>query len=315
MKVVILCGGEGARLRQETEFRPKPMVEIGGKPILWHIMKLYAHQGFCDFVLCLGYQAWKIKEYFLNYQAMNCDFTVRTGRDRAIDVHGVHGGEDWQVTLADTGEHSMTGARVRRIQRYLLPGEDFMLTYGDGLADINLADLLAFHRTHGKLVTLTAVHSVGRFGEVESDERNLVRTFVEKPRKHERSRIAGGFFVCKYEFLDHLSEEADCVLEREPMERLVREGQLAAYPHDGYWQCMDTHREWLTLNEQWNRSDVPWAVWRNPSPTTPDDEPIRSVSRDRVPCLPVRGRTQLEQGTDLPTAPFGAEKAVRKQRV
>ncbi len=208
-------------------------------------------------------------------------------------------------------DDDLTGARVRRIKRYLAPGEDFMLTYGDGLADINLAELLSFHRTHGRLVTLAAVHSVRRFGEVESDGRNLVRTFAEKPEKQNRNRIAGGFFVCKYEFLDYLSEKADCVLEREPMERLVREGQLAAYPHDGYWQCMDTHREWLALNEQWNLGEVPWAVWRNPSPTTPDGEPVRSVSRDQLPCLPVRGSTQPEHGTDLPAGPFGVEKAER----
>ena len=266
MKVVILCGGKGTRLREEAEFRPKPMVEIGGRPILWHIMRIYSHQGFSEFVLCLGHWAWKIKEYFLNYRAMNCDFTIHAGFDRAIDFPRPPSGEDWEVTLTDTGQDTMTGSRVRRIAPYLPAGEDFMLTYGDGLANIDLRALLAFHRTHGKLATLTAVRHASRFGEVEIGDQNLVSRFAEKPGAQTRNRIAGGFFVFKYDILEYLSEDPDCVLEYEPLERLAREGQLAAYPHDGYWQCMDTQREWTLLNEQWTSGTAPWAIWRETTP-------------------------------------------------
>jgi glucose-1-phosphate cytidylyltransferase len=266
MKVVILCGGKGTRLREETEFQPKPLVEIGGRPILWHIMKMYSHQGFSEFVLCLGQWAWKIKEYFLNYQTMNCDFTIRPGPDRAIDFHGSPSGEEWRITLADTGQDTMTGARVRQIAKYLPEGKDFMLTYGDGLADIDLHALLAFHRAHGRLATLTAVRHSSRFGELQIDDRNLVSKFAEKPGAQTRNCIAGGFFVFKYDALDYFSDDPDSVLEREPLERLVRDGQLAAYPHNGYWQCMDTQREWVLLNKQWAGGAARWAIWGKTKP-------------------------------------------------
>jgi len=263
MKVVILCGGKGTRLREQSEFRPKPMIEIGGRPILWHIMKLYSHYGFCDFVLCLGYRGWDIKEYFLNYKAKNSDFTIRPGADRDIEFYEAAESENWKITLADTGQDTMTGARIKRVAHHLTPGEDFMLTYGDGLADLDIRTLLAFHRAHGKTATLTAVRSVGRFGEVTIDDQDQVASFAEKPRRQDSQRVAGGFFVFKYEILDYLDEDPSCILEREPLETLTREGQLAAYRHNGYWQCMDNYRDWMILNQAWSSGRAPWSVWQS----------------------------------------------------
>lgn len=266
MKVVILCGGKGTRLREQSEFRPKPMIEIGGRPILWHIMKLYAHYGFCDFVLCLGYRGWDIKDYFLNYKAKNSDFTIQPGTDREIEFYESAENENWKITLADTGQDAMTGARIKRVAHHLTPGEEFMLTYGDGLADLDIRTLLAFHRAHGKIATLTAVHSVGRFGEVTIDDQDQVASFAEKPRCQETQRIAGGFFVFNYEMLDYLDEDPSCILERGPLEKLTEEGQLAAYRHNGYWQCMDNYREWMILNKAWSSGKAPWSVWQHSAP-------------------------------------------------
>ena len=257
MKVVILCGGIGTRLREETEFRPKPLVEIGGRPILWHIMKLYAHYGFAEFVLCLGYRGNMIKEYFLNYRAMNDDFTIRLG-EQSVEHHDQHNEREFCVTLADTGQATMTGGRIARIQRYI--GDDlFMMTYGDGVADVNIADLLAFHRAHGKLATLTAVRPQSRYGMIDLDATGRVVRFEEKPRLEQWAHV--GFFIFHRRVFDYLAGD-ECVLEREPLERLAREGELVAFRHEGFFQAMDTYREYNALNEIWARGNAPWKVWK-----------------------------------------------------
>jgi glucose-1-phosphate cytidylyltransferase len=258
MKVAILCGGLGTRLREETEFRPKPMVEVGRRPILWHIMKTYAHYGFSEFVLCLGYRGNVIKEYFLNYEAMNNDFSISLGSGNSVEPHGAHEEQGFRVTLADTGPDTMTGGRIKRIQRYI-DGDTFMVTYGDGLADVNITKLLDFHRAHGKLATMTAVHPVSRFGVVGIDDRQQVQTFVEKPRTD--GWINAGYFVFHRRVFDHLTGGDGCIMEREPMARLAADGQLMAYPHDGFFFAMDTYRDFEALNKMWDSGDVPWKVW------------------------------------------------------
>lgn len=259
MKVVILCGGQGTRLREETEYRPKPLVDIGGRPILWHIMKLYAHHDIYNFVLCLGYRGNMIKDYFLSYEAMNNDFTICLGQKNHIVYHGAHEEQDYRVTLAETGLETMTGARVKRVARYL-EGNTFMVTYGDGLSDLNIRDLLAFHRSHGRLATVTTVRPVSRFGILELDETGEVKQFAEKPQVD--GWASAGFFVFERGVLDYLGEEPNCVLEREPLQRLAAEGQLMAYRHGGFFFAMDTYREYLHLNDLWNSGRAPWAVWK-----------------------------------------------------
>jgi glucose-1-phosphate cytidylyltransferase len=258
MKVVILCGGLGTRLREETEFRPKPMVGIGNRPLLWHIMKIYAHYGFKDFILCLGYKGEMIKDYFLNYQAMNNDFTVKLGSHNKIEVHSDHQEKDWAVTLADTGDQAQTGARVKRIEKYI-DGDAFMLTYGDGLANINIKKLVEFHESHNKIGTLTGVHPSSRFGELLLKDNQLI-SFSEKPQVEE-GLVNGGFFVLKREFFKYLKDEDDCVLEKEPLDNLTKDKQLMVYPHHGFWQCVDTYREMELLNSIWNKKNPPWKVW------------------------------------------------------
>jgi len=262
MKVVILCGGLGTRLREETDVKPKPMVEVGGRPILWHIMKLYAAQGFAEFILCLGYKGERIKEYFLSYEALNSDFTVRLGEPSRIDYHRRHAERDWTVTLADTGAGAQTGARIARAARYLPPGDDtFLATYGDGVADVDLGALLAFHRSQGRLATVTGVRPPSRFGELIL-EGSRVAEFSEKPQGSS-GRINGGFFVFDRRFLRYLSEEEACILERGPLERAASEGQLSMYPHDGYWQCMDTLRDMQLLQREWEGGAAPWKKWKD----------------------------------------------------
>jgi glucose-1-phosphate cytidylyltransferase len=256
MKVVILCGGKGTRFREETELRPKPMVTIGDRPILWHIMKLYAHHGFNEFVLCLGYKGDVIKEYFHRFEAFNHDSTIELGTGK-ITVHRTSPGVDWKVTLADTGEDAMTGARVKRVERYL-DGDRFMLTYGDGVTDLDLGKVLEFHRAHGKLATVTGVRPVARFGELLIEDQR-VRAFSEKPQVTD-SHVSGGFFIFERAVLDLLSPDDDCVLELKPLEALAARGELMAYQHDGFWHCMDTYRDYTILNNLWARTP-PWRVW------------------------------------------------------
>jgi glucose-1-phosphate cytidylyltransferase len=257
MKVVILCGGIGTRLREETEFRPKPLVDIGGRPILWHIMKIYAHHGFRDFVLCLGYRGNMIKDYFLNYEAMNNDFTISLGRKSQISYHGNHGEQDFQVTLADTGQDTMTGGRVRRIQPHI-DGDTFMVTYGDGLADVNIRALHDFHKRHGKLATVTAVQPLSRFGVMNLGDGDAVNSFAEKPKTE--AWASAGYFVFDRRIFDYLHGD-DTVLEREPMEQLAAAGQLVSYRHNGFFHAMDTYREYKMLNDIWASGQAPWKVW------------------------------------------------------
>ena len=258
MKVVMLCGGLGTRLREETEYRPKPMVEIGGRPILWHIMKLYAHKGFADFVLCLGYRGNMIKEYFLNYEAMNNDFTICLGQESQIQYNAVHEEQGFQVTLADTGLATMTGGRLKRIEKYI-DGDIFMLTYGDGLADLDVRKLLDFHYHHGKIATVTAVLPPSRYGVLQIGNTGQVDKFLEKPRTE--SFASAGFFVFHRRVFDYLGNEDACVLEHEPLERLAADGQLVAYQHEGFFYAMDTYREYQYLNELWASNQAPWRVW------------------------------------------------------
>ena len=257
MKVVILCGGLGTRLREETEFRPKPMVHVGNKPILWHIMKTYAHHGFKDFIICLGYKGYMIKEYFLNYETMNNDFTIQLGDRNSVQFHNNHQENDWAVTLADTGEKAQTGARVKKIERYI-DIDTFMLTYGDGVCDVNIKKLYEYHKSHGKIGTMTGVHPSSRFGEF-STEGNQVVEFNEKPQTKE-GFINGGYFVFNRKFFEYLYDGDNCILEKEPLENLAQDGELLVYPHDGFWQCVDTYRELETLNSLWMSPKPPWKV-------------------------------------------------------
>ncbi len=258
MKVVILCGGKGTRLREETEYRPKPMVEIGGRPIIWHIMKTYASYGYNEFVLCLGYKGNMIKEYFLNYEAMNNDFTIKLGDHNKINIHNNHDENNWMVTLINTGEEAQTGARVKRVEKYV-DGDTFLLTYGDGVASVNIDELVQFHRSHGKIATMTGVRPSSRFGELVLDNNRVVR-FNEKPEVME-GLVNGGYFVLDKKAFDYLDKNDDCVLEKSPLERLASDEQLMVYPHHGFWQCMDTYREMELLNRLWKDNNAPWRVW------------------------------------------------------
>ena len=258
MKAVVLCGGLGTRMREETEFRPKPLVEVGGRPILWHIMKLYAHYGFSDFVLCLGYKGNMIKEYFLNYEAMNNDLTICLGKKSQIQYNDHHPEQDYLVTLADTGQETMTGGRLKRIQKYI-KDDCFMVTYGDGVSDVDINKLLAFHRSHGKLATVTTFRPVSRFGILDISDTNQVMNFIEKPKSD--AWASAGFFVFQKEIFNYLDGD-DCVLEREPLERLAAEHQLMAYSHEGYFFAMDTYREYNLLNDLWKSGQAPWKVWQ-----------------------------------------------------
>jgi glucose-1-phosphate cytidylyltransferase len=257
MKVVMLCGGQGTRLREETEFRPKPLVEVGGRPILWHIMKSYAKAGYREFVLCLGYRGNMIKEYFLNYEAMNNDFTICLGQKETISYHESHQEQDFRVTLAETGQDTMTGGRLKRIQKYV-GNEPFLMTYGDGLADVNLPGLIDFHKSHGRLATVTTVRPISRFGIIELDGKSAVSKFVEKPRLDGWASV--GFFVLQPEVFDFLTGD-DCIFEQEPLQALAAQGQLMGYQHEGFFFAMDTYREYKYLNEIWSKGEAPWKVW------------------------------------------------------
>jgi glucose-1-phosphate cytidylyltransferase len=260
MKVVILCGGKGTRLREETEFRPKPMVPVGKQPILWHIMKYYAHFGHKDFILCLGYKGEMIKEYFRNYLWNTCDVSLSLGRESKMQFHDRHSEEDWTVTLADTGEESMTAYRLRLVKRYIPQGEDFLFTYGDGLSSIDINASVKEHRRSGKLCTITAVHPAGRFGAIKVEEDGAIHTFVEKPQVEE-IYVNGGFMVCSYGIFDFLPNDPRMMFEREPILNLVRADQLHSYRHAGFWQPMDTYQETQYLNQLWQEGKAPWKVW------------------------------------------------------
>ncbi len=259
MQVVILCGGQGTRIRDVADDIPKPMIPVGGRPILWHIMKGFAQHGHADFVLCLGYKSWVIKRYFLDYRLAGADFSLRLGDAGDVRVHGGRGGEDgWHVTLAETGLDAMTGCRVKRVEKYVT-GDTFLLTYGDGVADVNVAELLAFHRSHGKLATVTAVQPPGRFGELELDGRRVAE-FSEKPLLSQ-GRISGGFFVFERAVFARLQDDPGLVLESGPLVQLARDGELMAYQHDGFWHPMDSSRDYKYLNDLWAAHKAPWNTW------------------------------------------------------
>jgi len=266
MKAVILAGGFGTRISEESSVRPKPMVEIGGRPILWHIMKIYSTHGINDFVVCCGYKGYLIKEYFANYYLRMSDVTFDM-RANAVEVHQ-NGAEPWRVTLVDTGEKTMTGGRIRRVRDYVA-GEAFCLTYGDGVSDVDVGRLVRFHREQGTLATLTAVQPAGRFGVFDLPAQgHTVTRFHEKP-SGDGAWINGGFFVLEPEVLDYIADDAT-VWERGPMERLTREGNLSAYRHTGFWQPMDTLRDKMYLEELWSSGKPPWKVWSDaPSSGTP----------------------------------------------
>ena len=258
MQVVILCGGKGTRLRAETEYRPKPMVPIGDRPVLWHIMKLYAHFGHDEFILCLGYKGEVIKDYFLNYRQTVSDFRVRLGKHSKLEFLHAFPEENWTVTLADTGQDTMTGGRVKRIEKYL-EGDKFMLTYGDGVGNIDIEALLEFHRRHGKLATLTGVSPPGRFGELSMQDRRVIE-FNEKPQSV-GGLINGGFFVLQREDFRYFDDDPGLILEQAPLRRLAADGELMCFPHPGFWQPMDTFREFELLNKLWAQGQAPWKVW------------------------------------------------------
>ncbi|MBL7687556.1 MAG: glucose-1-phosphate cytidylyltransferase [Bdellovibrionaceae bacterium] len=256
MKVAILAGGFGTRLSEETDIRPKPMVEIGGKPILWHIMKHYSSYGFNEFVVLLGYKGYTIKEYFANYYLHQSDITIDTKAGK-LTVHS-NDSEDWKITLVETGPETMTGGRVKRAEKYLA-GETFMLTYGDGVSDVNVKKLVEFHQTQKKILTLTAIQPEGRFGVLDIGAENKVQRFLEKPRG-DGSWINGGFFVCDPKIFGYLRDGDKTIFERTPMETLASEGQLTAYQHEGFWKCMDTLRDKQELNQMWASGKAPWMM-------------------------------------------------------
>jgi glucose-1-phosphate cytidylyltransferase len=256
MKAVLLAGGLGTRMREETEFRPKPMVEVGGRPVLWHIMKILGSQGITDFVICAGYKSEYIKNYFYNYGASNLDFTVKLGDQSSTIFHGSHDEFEWTVTVADTGENTNTGGRIKRVQKYL-DGEPFLATYGDGIADIDLKALISFHSTSGKLATMTTTQALSRFGVVDIDDSGLVQSFREKPKVNDWINI--GYFLFENMIFEYLEDES--VLEEKPLRRLAEENQLASYQHKGFWQPMDTQREAWLLNGLWASNKAPWKTW------------------------------------------------------
>ncbi|MFH1096129.1 MAG: glucose-1-phosphate cytidylyltransferase [Candidatus Desantisbacteria bacterium] len=258
MKVVILCGGLGTRLREETEYRPKPLVNIGERPILWHIMKMYAQHGYKEFVLALGYKGEMIKDYFYHYEIMNNDVTIELGHPERLCIHQAHQEDGWKITMVNTGEKALKGARLKKLEKYINEDE-FMLTYGDGVANVDIPSLVSLHHSHGKLVTLTGVNSVSHFGELKI-KNNQIERFHEKPKTNLRF-INGGFFVFNRKIFDRLSVEDDCDLEVGPLEQIANEGELMVHKHAGFWYCMDTLRDVEYLNKLWSENKASWKIW------------------------------------------------------
>jgi glucose-1-phosphate cytidylyltransferase len=258
MKVVILAGGLGTRISEETIIKPKPMIEIGGKPIIWHIMKIYSHYGYNEFVVCLGYKGYLLKEYFINYFLYNSDVTVELEKN-VIDVHFTNT-ESFKVTLVDTGLETNTAGRIKKIQKYV-KDETFMLTYGDGVADLNIGDLIKFHKASGKMATLTSIQLPGRFGNIESTDWGIVTRFQEKP-EGDGVWINGGFFVLEPGIFDYLQGDVEEVQwEKKPLIEIANDGQLAAFKHVGFWKCMDAMRDKIELEDLWKTNDAPWKIW------------------------------------------------------
>lgn len=258
MKVLLLAGGFGTRLSEETDIRPKPMVEIGGKPILWHIMKIYSYYGFSDFIVLLGYKGYYIKEYFANYFLHQSDVTIDLKENKIEVINS--SSEPWRVTLLDTGLESMTGGRIKRAQKFV-GDEPFLLTYGDGVADININELLAFHASHGKAITMTSAQPDGRFGALDIGKGDCVNAFKEKP-KGDGSWINAGFFVCEPKVFNYILEGDVSVFEQEPLQKMALDGEIFTYKHHGFWMPMDTLRDKHKLNELWNTNKASWKVWK-----------------------------------------------------
>lgn len=257
MKVFILAGGMGTRLSEETDIRPKPMLEIGGRPMLWHIMKLYSHYGYNDFVLLLGYKGYVIKEYFANYFLHQSDVTIDLSTNQ-LEIHSNHS-EPWRITLLDTGQSTMTGGRIKRAASFV-GHEPFMLTYGDGVSDVNLDHLLTFHRQHGRAITMTAVQPQGRFGSFEASPDGSVSSFQEK-LPGDGGWVNGGFFVCNPSVLDYILDGDATTFEHQPLRNLAHDGELYTYKHAGFWKCMDTLRDKIELNNLWDSGQAPWRIW------------------------------------------------------
>lgn len=256
IKVVLLAGGQGMRLREETEYRPKPMVEVGGKPLIWHIMQHYAGYDFKDFVVCLGYKGESIKSYFLNFDFLNSDFTLTLGERDRITCHDPREENGWTVTLANTGLPNETGSRLKQIEKYLKDADLIMMTYGDGLSDVNLKQLLEFHQQHGKIATITGVSPPSRFGELMVKDKQ-VEVFSEKPQVSQ-GFINGGFFVLDQRVFKYLSTDPSCSFEKEPLQMLAADGQLMMFEHTGFWSCVDTRRDLMALNQLWETGNTPW---------------------------------------------------------
>jgi len=254
--VVILCGGKGTRLREETEYKPKPLVEIGEKPILWHIMKGYSYYGFNNFILCLGYKGNAIKEYFLNYEYMNTDFILSTKSKECQKLSSQAATEDWNIIFADTGKDTNTGGRIKRIEKYI-DSDIFFATYGDGISDVNIEKLLGFHNKHNRIATITGFHPHLKYGQVKLGKKGDIISFQEKPQL--KDLVNGGFFVFQKEFFAYLDE--DCVLEREPFEKTVEDKQMALYKHEGFWFAVDTYKDCLEINTMYNNNITPWMIW------------------------------------------------------
>jgi len=259
MKVLLLAGGFGTRLSEETDIRPKPMVEIGGKPILWHIMKIYSTYGFTEFVILLGYKGYYIKEYFANYFLHQSNVTIDMSNGK-MEIHN-NSSEPWKVTLLDTGLNSMTGGRVKRASEHI-NNESFMLTYGDGVADVNIDDLVKFHQAHGKIMTMTSVQPAGRFGALSIESNGEVSKFLEKP-KGDGNWINAGFFVCEAKVLDYIEEGDSTVFEQEPLQNLAKDGEIVTYKHEGFWKPMDSLKDKNDLNDLWDTQKAPWKTWND----------------------------------------------------
>jgi glucose-1-phosphate cytidylyltransferase len=258
VKTVIICGGKGERLREETEFKPKPLVEIGGRPILYHIMKIYGHYGFKDFILALGYKGYVIKDYFLHLAEMANDFTIKLGPNAKISYFEHEKMEDWNVTFAETGLETLSGGRVARVKRYIGSDEEFFYTYGDGLSNVDIREVLAFHRKMGKTVTIVGINPPSVYGVLEV-ENGLAKSFKEKPTLD--GMINGGFWVCNRRVFDYISTDEKCQFEDEPLKAIAADGQLAVFHHKGYWECMDTYKHVSRLNAVWGSGQAPWKVW------------------------------------------------------
>ncbi|MBI5448112.1 MAG: glucose-1-phosphate cytidylyltransferase [Gammaproteobacteria bacterium] len=260
MKTIILCGGYGTRIRDVSDDIPKPMIPVGSLPILWHLMKYYAQFGYKEFILCLGYKGQSIKNFFLNYEENTRDCTITLGAEKSIEFHSSHNEADWRVTFAETGQNTMTGGRISKIRKYIGDDENFFLTYGDGLGNIDLNALLSLHKSHGKILTVTGVRPPGRFGELLADPEGVITQFNEKPQTSE-GRISGGFFVCRRELFDYIDDDEALVFEKNPMQALAKNEQLVLYEHDDFWQCMDTYRDWQLLNTLFDNGNAPWMIW------------------------------------------------------